>query len=315
MIRALPLAYADNVTSQSRATFYALIAVLCWSTVATAFKLGLQYFTPLQLITLASAVALLFLLGLLAWQGELKQLVRQPAIVYLHSLGYAVLNPVLYYLILFQAYDQLPAQEAQALNYSWAIMLSLLAVPMLGHRLGRFDVLAAVICYAGVLVIATRGNVFDLEFSNAYGVALALLTTLIWPVYWILNRRDQRPPIMGLALNFMLAVPILLMIMVLSDQHSGLTQTVLAGWLAAAYVGLVELGLGFVFWLMAMKAATNTARIANLIFLAPFVSLIFITTILDEPLYSSTLVGLALIVAGLLLQQRLGIKLNSSQNG
>jgi hypothetical protein len=33
---------------------------------------------------------------------------------------------------LFEAYDRLPAQVAQALNYTWALTLTLLAVPVLG---------------------------------------------------------------------------------------------------------------------------------------------------------------------------------------
>ena len=39
-----------------------------------------------------------------------------------------LVNPFLYYLVLFKAYDLLPAQEAQAINYTWALMLAFLSV-------------------------------------------------------------------------------------------------------------------------------------------------------------------------------------------
>ena len=120
--------------SQSRATFFALLAVLCWSTVATAFKLSLVHLSPLQLIFVASVSALVFFLVLLAWQRRLAELLQQDVPTYWRSFGFALLNPVLYYIVLFYAYSQLPAQEAQSLNYSWAIVLTLMAVPFLGHN-------------------------------------------------------------------------------------------------------------------------------------------------------------------------------------
>lgn len=65
------------------------------------------------------------------------------------------------------------------------------------------------------------------------------------------------------------------------------------------------MGLTFVLWLKAMKLATNTSRIANLIFLSPFLSLALISTFVGEDIQRSTLAGLVLIMAGLGVQ-RLG---------
>ena len=295
---------------QSRAMLFALLAVLCWSTVATAFKLSLAHLTPLQLIMVASITALCALLALMVWQGRAKELVQQTRKVYLRSVGFAVLNPVLYYVVLLYAYSQLPAQEAQALNYSWAIVLTLMAVPLLGHKLGKFDVIAAATCYIGVLVIATRGDLLALNFSNVFGVSMALLSTLIWSTYWILSRQDTREPILGLTLNFIFALPILVLILAWSGDLKALMQGVhLQGWLGGMYVGLVEIGLGFGFWMIAMKLATNTSRIANLIFLSPFLSLFFIATFLGEAILMSILIGLGFIIVGLIIQQSLGVKI------
>jgi drug/metabolite transporter (DMT)-like permease len=72
----------------------------------------------------------------------------------------------------------------------------------------------------------------------------------------------------------------------------------------AIYVGIFEMGITFVFWLKAMQNSTNTSKIANLIFISPFISLIFIYFIVNEPIYISTLVGLAFIITGLFIQQK-----------
>ncbi|MFU8765705.1 MAG: hypothetical protein ACNA7T_14330, partial [Haliea sp.] len=53
----------------------------------------------------------------------------------------------------------------------------------------------------------------------------------------------------------------------------------------------------------ALRLASSVARIGNLIFLAPLFSLVLIATVLGETIHPATLVGLALIIPGVLLQQ------------
>ena len=71
---------------------------------------------------------------------------------YAQSFGMGLINPCLYYFLLFGAFDRLPAQEAQPLNYTWALVLAYMSVPFLGHRLRKLDIVAGLICYAGVVV-------------------------------------------------------------------------------------------------------------------------------------------------------------------
>ena len=56
--------------NQKTAILLALVAVLLWSTVATAFKLALKEFTPFQLIFVASVVSLLFFMCVLLFSGK-----------------------------------------------------------------------------------------------------------------------------------------------------------------------------------------------------------------------------------------------------
>ena len=292
----------DLAAQQRRADLFGLSAVLCWSTVATAFKLSLEYFSPAQLVLSASLVSWLFLGGLLLKRGQLR---RTLGLFRAHgraSLLLGALNPTLYYLLLFHAYDRLPAQEAQALNYTWALTLTLLAVPLLGHRLRLAEALAALVCYSGVLVIATRGELLALQFDSLSGVLLALASTLIWALYWIYNARDSREPVASLFMNLSVAILLLVGYCALTDE---LQHWDLRGLWGAGYIGLFEMGLSFVFWLLAMKLTLSTARIANLIFIAPLLSLVLISTVLGEEILDSTLAGLGLILAGLALQ-RLG---------
>jgi len=281
---------------------YAFIAVFLWSTVATAFKFSLIYLSVAELLLIASLTSFFVLLIIILVQKKLN-------LVFLHiKQNFALvillgaINPVLYYLVLFQAYDLLPAQEAQSINYTWALMLSLLSVPLLNQKLKITDVIAGIVCYFGVLVISTKGAPFSLNFSNTEGVLLALLSTVLWALYWIFNTRLKVDSTVGIFSNFLFATPIIILYYIYSQPIS---LPEISGILSAMYVGLFEMGITFLFWLKAMQNATNTSKIANLIFISPFLSLIYIYFILHEPIYISTIYGLILIIIGLIIQQKL----------
>jgi drug/metabolite transporter (DMT)-like permease len=291
-----------SLDSQQRALLLGLSAVLLWSTVATAFKLSLEYLAPLQLLAFSSLVSLLTLGVLLGASGRFGQVFEGSRRDYLRSLALGLINPFLYYVVLFEAYDRLPAQEAQPLNYTWAFTLALLAVPLLRQRLSRWDLIGGLVAYAGVWVIATRGDVLSLRFENPTGVALALGSTVLWALYWIYNTRDHREPLVALFCTFAMGVPFVLLACALTAGFAVEDWRGIAG---AAYVGVFEMGVAFALWLGALRASTSTSRIANLIFLSPFLSLVFIRIFVGETILPSTYVGLVLIVTGLLVQQLL----------
>ncbi len=219
---------------------------------------------------------------------------------WLGSAGLGFMNPFLYYVVLFSAYDLLPAQEAQPLNYTWAVTLSLLAVPLLGQKLRAADLAALLVSWAGVLVISTRGDLADLSFASPLGVGLALGSTVVWALYWIFNTRATRDPVAGLAANFICGTLYVLAATLLFSDPVVADWRALAG---AAYVGVFEMGVTFVLWLTALRLTDSAARIGNLIFLSPFLSLFLIGTLVGETILPSTLAGLGLIVAGIALQQ------------
>ena len=135
-------------------------------------------------------------------------------------------------------------------------------------------------------------------------MTLALASTIVWALYWIYNTHDDRDAVVGLFLNFTFALPFTF---VLCLFFSEIRISSLNGLMGAAYVGIVEMGIAFVFWLIALRLSETTARVANLIFISPFVSLFFIHFLVGEAILPSTPVGLVLIVAGLLIQ-RLGMR-------
>lgn len=291
--------------NQSLAYRYALISVFLWSTVATAFKVSLSMMSPIELLFYSSLSSLVILGVILVYQKKFSKIFLHVKENFFKVLLLGAINPFVYYLVLFKAYDILPAQEAQAINYTWALMLSYLGVVFLGQKLFLADIVAGLICYFGVLIIATKGEPFSLEFSNAFGVSLALFSTVLWSVYWIINSKSKSDAVVGLFCNFFIGVVFIVVYIIFTG---GVALPSLKGAFAAIYVGFFEMGVTFVFWLKAVSLAQNVSKVSNLIFLSPFLSLIFISVFVGEEILPSTLAALALIVGGLIFQQKFKTK-------
>jgi drug/metabolite transporter (DMT)-like permease len=211
-----------------------------------------------------------------------------------------LLNPALYYLILFRAYELLPAQEAQVLNFIWPIVLTLLGAVFLRQRLSLASLMAILVSFFGVVIIATRGDVQSMQFSNPAGVVLALISTLVWASYWLINQTEQRDPLLRLFVNFVAGVAWMAILMSVSGQW----QIPVAGAMAGAlYIGLFEMSLAFFCWFQALRLSENISLLNNMIFLTPFGSLLVIFLVLKEPVYPSTLIGLMLIITSIVLQK------------
>lgn len=277
----------------------ALGAVLLWSTVATAFKLTLAHSSPVELVALSTAAATVLLGVVVILSGRLRSALDGVRRYPRRTLLGAALNPTAYYLVLLTAYDRLPAQVAQPLNYTWALTLSVLAAVTLKRKLTARDVLCGLICYAGVVVVC-RANGDAGGRVDVPGIALALGSTFLWATYWLINAADPREPVDALFAMFLLGLPMTLACWWLDE---GVRVPAIPSILGATYVGFVEMGLAFVLWSRAMRLTRHMAGIAYLIFLSPFLSLVFIGGIVGEHIRLGTLVGLSLIVMGLILQQ------------
>lgn len=292
--------------NQKLAYKYALFAVLFWSSTATVVKIALTQITPVELVFFSSLFSLLFLTLIIFYKKKSFLVVEHFKSQPLRILVLGSINPFIYYLILFRAYDLLPAQEAQAINYTWALMFTYLSVIFLKHKLTLGDILAGFICYFGVLIIATKGAPFSLEFSNLFGVGLAVLSTVIWSMYWIINSGSQSDATVALFCNFLIGV-ITIGLYILFIGEINIPE--FKGILSAIYIGFFEMGITFIFWLKAVNLTHSISKISNLIFLSPFLSLVFIYFFVEEKILPSTLIALFLIISGLILQQKLKARL------
>lgn len=303
--------------TQNKVFLYAGLAIFFWSTVATAFKLALRYLNFLELLMYASITSLILLFFILLFQGKLHLIKTQSSRDLFRSSVMGLLNPFLYYIILFKAYSLLPAQVAQPLNMVWPIVLVFLSIPLLKQKVSPRGFIALFISFIGVYFISTQGDLLKPGNSDPLGVGLALGSSVIWSLFFIYNVRDNRNEEVKLFLSFLFAT----IFIVLTNIITGNIQAPpIKGLAAAIYTGCFEMGITFVFWLKALRISKSASRISIYVYLAPFLSLVFIHIFVGEYIYLTTIAGLVLIITGILVQKlrlkkRMAINLRDDEKG
>ncbi len=284
-----------------------MAAVVFWATAASAFKISLRHVGVMPLLLFASMTSTtVFFLDLIATKKLplLRTFTRKD---YLWSAGLGFLNPFLYYVVIFKAYSLLPAQEAQPINFVWPLTLVLLSIPILHQRIKLASILAILVSFLGVVVIATHptrpADILAFRFSSGPGVALALGSTIVWALFWVLNTKDRHDEAARLFVNFLFASTYILVVVLVFGRREPFAWQ---GLLGGVYIGLFEMGITFLVWLKALRSAKTTAHVVNLIYLVPFLSLLVIAFVLGEKILPSTIVGLVLIIAGIVLQKTVG---------
>jgi len=287
---------------RKQATAYTLtaLAVIFWSTAATAFKIALGHVSPFTLLLYSTLVSTLALFAILVLQGKLTMLARLPRQTWGMAALLGLINPFLYYIVLFKAYSLLPGQIAMSLNYGWPFALTLLSVPILGQSLSRVQLMAIAVSFAGAIIIATKGKITAFGGVSMIGVGLAFSSTVIWAVYWLLNARNRVDPVVGLFLGFCFGLCYTLLA---SPFFGGVHPPPAAAVLPLIYIGLFEMGITFVIWLTALQLSSSAARVGNMIYISPFLSLLFLYLIIGEAIHPATFVGLFLIVASIIYQE------------
>ncbi len=282
--------------NDNKAIVFALLAILAWSTVATAFKLALEHGSPISLVFYASLFSLLFL-AIVNYPNIRKYRKAETIKNIRSSLLPGLINPFVYYIVLFNSYDLLPAAHAQIINYSWGIILAVVSAIVFRRKLRMMSLLGIMISFCGTAFVIF-GSTNESGDKNPFGYLLAFGSAFLWAIYWIINMKDRREEKEKLFWNFFVSFLFLLIYSLIEpDMLTFNTKLILY----SAYIGAFEMGFTFILWGKALYYSNNTAKISNIIYLSPFLSLILINAVLKEAIEMSAVLGLMLIVVGLIV--------------
>jgi len=266
----------------------------------TAFKLTLNYMEPPLLLLISSLTAVVFLGTFIVITGRHTKLSNLITRDLFNSALMGLFNPFLYYMVLFHAYSMILAQEAVTLNYLWPVMLVVFSIIFLKQQISIRSIVAILVSFTGTFIIAIQGDFRSIGLSNPVGYLLASGSSLFWASFFILNMKDKREAYSKMFLNFCFGF---LYILIWNLATGAFSLPGYQGWLGAIYIGIFEMGLTFALWLTALNLSSTAAKVSNLVYISPFLSLLLVSLIIGEKIMPSTIIGLAIIVSGIALQQ------------
>lgn len=285
----------------TKALMLAGFAVLSWSTVATAFKIALTHLTYFEMLLVASCTSLVIFALVMTIQRKWGLVGKLTSRQWGLFAGLGLLNPVAYYLVLFRAYDLLPAQVAQPINYAWPIVLLILLALFAHQPIPSRKYIGMFVSLGGVTLISMGSGQMGDGGIPVGGLLLAALSALLWASYWMLNNKykDSFDSILSCFMSFLFGT----LYLVAGACVTGVNISTLPGILSGMYVGGFEMGIPFICFGLAMRKTTNPALINQLCYLSPFLSLFLIAVVLGEQIAATTYIGLILIVLGIVFNQ------------
>ncbi len=274
------------------------LCILLWATIPVVSKKILSELSNLQMLFYSTVFSVFALGALVLWHRKIASLRDYTFRDFAGMCWLGFLGAFLYYVFLYGAFARTSAAEGFILAYIWPILISLLAVPLLGERFTPARLLAILISFSGVIAIVTQGRMVALRVENLSGNLLALGGALVFALFSVLGKRASYDLTVAAFVYFCAALICSAAAIAISGGLP-LPSATVWGWLI--YNGLLVNGLSYVFWFKALEHG-DTFIVSNLLYLTPAISLLFVLLFLDEPIHASAVSGLILIIAGILFQ-------------
>lgn len=283
---------------QVRVYFYAVSAVLIWSTLAAMAKSLLTVIPTFEALFLSSLIASVFLLVQQGVRRGLRVFRAYDWRGYLAMAALGFIGLFVYSGLYFYGLTQLTSQEACILNYLWPMMIVLFAALLLGERITLRTAAALLLSFSGVLVL-TLGGEGRADGNAVLGALACVLAALCYGLFCVLNRKRNVDATVLMTVAWGVTALCALSVMLMAETWVALSWTQWAGML---WFGIFINAVGYLWWTMALQQAQNAAMVANLAYFVPLLSLVVSAVTLGEEMSRAALLALVLIMGGILLQ-------------
>ena len=290
-----------------RATLKALFAVSVWGASFIATKVALRDVSPVTVVWLRFAMGVAVL-------GSVVVARRQLAWVPLREWGYfAVLG---FLGITFHQWLQSNGLvTARASTTAWIVtstpvFIALLGRLVLGEAIGWGRVVGIATAASGVVLVVGKGDFAALAHGRlaAPGDLLILMSAPNWAVFSVLSRRGLRThPSARMMFYVMTFGWLFTTLLFLGGPGPGgpaeIAELTLRGWAGIVFLGLFCSGLAYVFWYDAL-AHMPASQVGAFLYIEPLVAVAVAGVVLGEAVALVTMLGGAMILAGVWLVNR-----------
>lgn len=286
-----------------KAYIFAFIATLLWGSTASVIKLLLKDLNSMQILMFASFFASIGLFLIVVYQNKISLIKKYNLRDYFRFAYMGFIGVFLYYFFLYIALYYLKAQEAFIINYLWPIMIVLFAIPILGEKFNFRKIIAIILSFLGVVIIATHGDLQQLSFEKPIGIIFAIIGAVSYGLFSVLGKKHNDDKTVSMMFYYIFTFIYSIISITLFSFIPSVSGIQIIGLL---WTGFFTSGGAFLLWFLALKNG-DTTKISNIAFITPFISLIYIYFLLDEKISIYSIIGLLFIIFGIFIQN---IKIN-----
>ena len=277
---------------------YAGMTVVIWATMATVVKILLADIPDLQALAISGFFAALFFLIINIITGKLKLFKKYGFKDYCKMGGLGFLGLFLYAALYFRGIRLLTSQEACIINYLWPIMVLVFSCLLLKEKFTVKKIVAMFVSFAGIIVLVL-GNGAGSSSNQMTGIILCVCAAVCYGLFCVLNKKanyDQNVQMMVTWIIVMISAGVLGLL----TEHW--VPVMGMQWAGLIWLGVVVKAIAYFLWALVLNGAKNTAKIANIAYLTPFISILISAIVLKEHLHFTALIAIVLIVGGIMIQ-------------
>ena len=283
-----------------KAYLMAAVTVFFWGTSAPVCKVLLNDLTNMEVLFFASVFASLSLLAVILVKGQQKELTQYTpkGFAYLCMLGFT--GYFLYSAFYYQGVNFLDAQIACIVNYLWPILTVCFACIILKEKFSGAKFAALLLSFVGIIVVMLHpGQTF--EGGQMKGYLYCIAAAALYGLFCNLNKKQGGNQLVNMFYYHTLsAVCSLVGILV----KGGLPQVSGGQVVGFLWLGVFVNAIGYLLWALALQDS-SAAAISNFAYGTPAIAMILSCIFLGEPMYITSVIGLALILIGFFLQMYL----------
>ncbi len=292
----------------SKQYIYAGISILLWSTVATITKLLLKTLSSIQVLWISSFFAFLMLFIVNIAGGNIKKLKNYRKKDFIVTVLIGIPGTLIYYLCYYAATDVMPASQAFIINYTWPIMSVFFAWVILGEKMTLRKMTAILISFLGVAIV-TGASLNTPGGNMLLGTAFCLMGAISYGVFTALNQKYTYDKKLSMMISYIVTFACTTVINLVKGDLFIPSVLEIIGF---AWNGMFAMAVASTIWIIALSGG-NTAKISNLAYITPFLSLLWTGLILKESISVYSIIGLLIIITGIFIQLDIGINSHTKQ--
>ena len=271
---------------------------MIWATMASVVKVMLFDIPNLEALSISSVFAFLFLLIVNIKNGSIRLMKNYSAKDYgiMSVLGFIGL--FMYSALYYYGLIHLTSQEACIVNYLWPIMLVIFSCIILKEKLTPIKIMAMICSFLGIVILSAGSNSAS-GGNNMLGIASCIIAAACYGLFSVLNKKYDYNQNIAMMIIWIVVAICAFVLGIFTEEWVAIKGS---AWIGMIWLGVFIDAIAYLLWSLALKESTNTAVVANLAFLTPFLSLIISAIFLKEEVKPTAVIALIFIVGGILVQ-------------